>query len=284
MAFSNPFARDVEGTRRNINAYRALTLLSFLLQFITSIYYTSNAPHDGAFPHYTIFGMSNHHVTPFTPSHVFVAIYWIALWFLQVGYIWHLFRSDETAVSSAASVGSHFILFNLLHFAWIMLWVRSHTVWSEVILVINFFQLTAVYFRNPTAPRLIHLPVAAMPLTFTFFAIFWNGAVMVDCHSLPCRVLANVAIWGIAAFAGFFLLAFKDYYVGFATSFLAAGLGVGQFFTKAIALQWPFAFAVMAITFIASLAVAIPGIFGTNASNAAHGRSGERAPLLQEDA
>jgi hypothetical protein len=108
-----------------------------------------------------------------------------------------------------------------------MLWVRSHTVWSEVILVINFFQLTAVYFRHPTAPRLIHLPVAAMPLTFTFFMLFWNGAIMVHCYSLACRVLANVAVWGIAAFAGFFLLAYNDYYVGFCTAFLAAGLGVG---------------------------------------------------------
>jgi len=94
-------------------------------------------------------------------------------------------------------------------------------------MIINFLQLVAVYFRNPTAPRLIHLPVAAMPLTFSFFMILWNGSVMVHCHGLVCRVLANVAVWGIAAFAGFFLLAFKDYYVGFATAFLAAGLGVG---------------------------------------------------------
>lgn len=108
---------------------------------------------------------------------------------------------------------------------------------------------------------------------------------MIHCHSLACRILANIAIWGIAMYAGFFLLAFKDYYVGFATSFLAAGLGVGQFLTKVIALQWPFAFAIMAITFLFSLTVAIPGIFGERTGGAEAGqRSGERAPLLHEDA
>lgn len=100
---------------------------------------------------------------------------------------------------------------------------------------------------------------------------------MVHCyHSLVCRVLANIAIWGIVGFAGFFLFAFNDFYVGFATSFLAAGLGVEQFFTKFIALQWPFAFAVMSICFIGSLMVAIPGILGRNERQV-----GERAPLLE---
>ena len=56
-----------------------------------------------------------------------------------------------------------------------------------------------------------------------------------------------------------------------------------QFFTKAIALQWPFAFAVMAIVFLASVAVAVPGIMGTT-DHTASGRRGERAPLLHEDA
>ncbi|KAF8253244.1 DUF1774-domain-containing protein [Wilcoxina mikolae CBS 423.85] len=279
VSLSNPFARDSEGTRRNIAAYRVLTLLSFILQFATTFYYVNNAPVDGSLGRHKIF---YGHATPFTLSTVFVDIYWVVLWILQVVYIYHLFKSDETAQNSAASVGSHFILYNVLHFVWVMLWVRSHTIIAEFVVVVNFLQLTAVYFRYHTAPRLIHLAVSAMPLTWTFFLLLWNGAVMVHCHSLVCRVFANVAVWGLAAFAGFFLLAFKDYYVGFATAFLAAGLGVGQFFTKVIALQWPFAFAVMAIVFLFSLATAIPGVLGGNTGNEATGRRGERAPLLQD--
>jgi len=284
MAFGNPFARDTEGVRRNITAYRVFTLLSFLLAFITTLYYTNNAPTDGSLARHSIFGMSDAHPSPFTPSHVFVGIYWIILWVLQSVYIWNLFSSDELAVDSAAAVGSHFILFNLLHFAWVMLWVRGHAVVAEVILAIQFLQLQGVYFRYHNAPRLIHLAVTVMPLTFTYFLLFWDGAVMVHCHKLFCRIFANVAVWGIAAFAGFFLLGFRDFYVGFCTAYLAAGLGVGQFFIEAFALQWPFAFAVMAITFLGSLVVAIPSILGRDTSYQATGRYGERAPLLHDDA
>ena len=80
-----------------------------------------------------------------------------------------------------------------------------------------------------------------MPLVWTFFALFWNGAVMVRCENAAvCRILANVAIWGIIPFAGVFLFGYGDWTVGLATSFLAAGLAVGQFFMKVFALQWIF--------------------------------------------
>jgi len=280
MAFSNPFSRSAEGTRRNITAYRILTLVSWIIQFVTTWYYFSNAPTDGKH-HHTLFGWD---ATPFSLNSVFVGLYWIVLWILQLVYVWHLFQSDEVAVDSAAAVGSHFISYNLLQFAWVMLWTRGHTVIAEIFLLVNFFNLLAAYLRYPTAPRLIHLPVSAMPLTFTFFMILWDGAIMVHCHSTLCRILANIAIWSIPLYAGTFLLVFKDYYVGFATAFLAAGLGVGQFFTKVVALQWPFAFAVMAIVFVFSLVVAIPGILGRDSGAEASGRSGERAPLLREGA
>jgi len=279
MPFPNPFARDSEGTRRNITAYKALSIVSWLLQFAVTLYYVFDVAGHGALARRSV-GMGNVYVTPFTISPVFVAIYWVVLWVYQMVYVWHLFRSDEVVVNSAAAVGGHFILYNLLHFTWVMLWTHGINFIAEIIVVINFLQLTALYFRHPAAPRMIHIAVSALPITFTYFLLFWNGAVMLHCHSLACRIIANVAIWGIAAFAGFFLLAFKDYYVGFATAFLAAGLGVEQFYSKVIALQWPFAFAVMAITFFASLAVAAPTITG----RAAGDTTGERAPLLQGEA
>ncbi|KAL7266876.1 hypothetical protein RUND412_010558 [Rhizina undulata] len=283
MPFTNPFSgRYSEGTSRNLTAYRVFSLLSFLLAIITTIAYTNSAPHDGKWPRRTIFGQSDAHITPFTENYIFVSIYWIVLYVLQVVYIAHLFGSDEVAQIQATSIGSHFILFNLLQFAWVMLWCRSHFFWSEVVQVINFLQLTMIYLCNPTTPRLIHASVLAMPLTYTFFMVFWNGAVMVHCHSLPCRILANVAIWGILVYALFFLLAFKDYHVGFATAFLTAGLGVGQFFTKVIALQWIFAFTIMAVVFFVTLVVAIPGIIIATTRASATGDSRERAPLLED--
>lgn len=75
--------------------------------------------------------------------------------------------------------------------------------------------------------------------------------------------------------------------MGFSLSVLSASLGVGQFFTKAIAFQWIFAFTIMAVLFVATLAIAIPGIFGKEFAwrrDNTHVVSAdqERAPLLDD--
>jgi len=290
MAFGNPFARVREDENpRNVLFYKVTTIVVFLLNLVFTIMYTTGHPQDGKYHRHSIYGQSNAHITPFTPSYVFTSIYWIVLYLFQLGYIWHLFSDNETYVKSASSVGSHFILFNLFHFAWIMLWTRSHLFLSEMMVVFNFFQLIALYFRHSTTPRIVHISTVAMPLVWTFYLIFWNGAVMVHCHSLACRILANIAIWSFMVFGGFFLLIFKDYYVGFATSFLLAGLGVGQFLTKIIAFQWIFAFTIMAVVFIFSVIIAIPGILGAETGlegdhqhHHTAGAERERAPLLAD--
>jgi len=273
---SNPFARDdSESTQRNIAAYRIFTLISWLLVVLTAIVHAAETPH--------IFGWRHAWITPFTPNDIFIGIYWILMYVAQAGYIWHLFSRDDVLIKSAAAVGSHFILFNILTFVWLMLWTRSYHVVAEIIQIINFLHMAVAYFRNPRTQRLIHLPVFAMPLTWTFFSLYWNGALAVHCHGLACRIAANVFIWSFLGFAGFYLLAFKDYYVGFSTAYLMAGLGVAQFLTKAIALQWIFAFTIMAVIFVTSVAVAIPGVYGGYRTGAeASGNDRERAPLLQD--
>ncbi|KAH0536451.1 hypothetical protein FGG08_006664 [Glutinoglossum americanum] len=262
ISLVNPFSKRESHGRSSLIAYKAWTIITWLLVVVTGLYYCTHKPTEGKFKRRTIFGQSKAHPSPFTLDTVFVSIYWIVLWILQVGYIWQLFSSTTELVTSAANVGSHFILFNLLTFGHIMLWVRSHFWLAELLLVINFFNLTSLYFRNPTCTRHIHIPVTTAPLAWTYMAIFWNGAVMVHAHDLPARILANVVIWGILVFGGFFLVAYKDYMMGFELSYLTAALGVNQFLTKAIALQWIFAFAIMAALFILTLAVAVPGIFG----------------------
>lgn len=57
-------------------------------------------------------------------------------------------------------------------------------------------------------------------------AILWNGAAMVGAHSVPARILANIVIWSIFVFGLLFLVAFKDYTIGFELSILAAGTAV----------------------------------------------------------
>lgn len=74
--------------------------------------------------------------------------------------------------------------------------------------------------------------------------------------------------------------------MGLNLSILTAALGVGQFFTRAIAFQWIFAFIIMGILFIFTLLIAIPGIFGKEFSVRRDQNlvpaDQERAPLLDD--
>jgi len=74
--------------------------------------------------------------------------------------------------------------------------------------------------------------------------------------------------------------------MGFALSILTASLGVGQFLAKTFALQWIFAFVIMGVLFLATLGIAIPGIFGKEISFRREGAvvppDQERAPLLDD--
>lgn len=134
----------------------------------------------------------------------------IVLFILQLGYIGHLFSKNTDHVHAAASVGSHFILNNLFHFAFVMLFVRSHFIWAELILILNFFNLVSLYFRHNTYPRFIHTPVASAPLAWTFVAIYWNGALMIHHPDhLVARIFGNIFIWAILVFGMFFIIIYK---------------------------------------------------------------------------
>jgi hypothetical protein len=220
----NPFAKRDEHARASVNTYRVLTLISWLLPVIASVYYTFKSPgkHEGPHNH-RIWKQNDRRRTPFAMNDIITSIYWIALFLLQVGYVGHLYARNKTYVYAAANVGSHFITHNLFFFGFIMLWVRGHFWIAEILLIINFFNLSAAYFRHPTTPRFIHVPVVSGPLAWNFVALYWCGAAAVNSNSLPARILANIAIWGILAYGVFFLAAYKDYTMGFALSILAAG-------------------------------------------------------------
>ncbi|KAF2198366.1 DUF1774-domain-containing protein [Delitschia confertaspora ATCC 74209] len=277
----NPFSRRDEHSRNALVGYKIGTAISWLLLVITSIYYTFRAPGEGHKPRRTIWGQNSAHHTPFALNSVITSIYWIVLYLLQLGYSWHLYSSETTYVAAAANVGSHFITHNLLIFGFIHLWVRSHFWLALLLIVVNFFNLSAAYFRHSTTPRTIHIATVSGPLAWNFVALYWVGAVAVGSHHIAARIVANIFIWGILMYGGFFLAAYKDYTMGFNLSVLAAALGVGQFFTAVIAVQWIEAFIIMAILFLLSTAVAsgnTPFKRGQVVSEDA-----ERAPLLADE-
>jgi len=287
MANLNPFARREAHSTQSIWTYKILSILSWLLLVVSTFYYSWNVPQDDIKKwRHTIWDVNRIYRTPFALNVVITSIYWIALFIFQIGYVTHLFSANVDWVNAAAGVGSHFIFNNVLQFAFVMLFVRGHFIWAELILIVNFFNLSSLYFRHNAHPRFIHIPVVSGPLAWTFVALYWNGAIAVNSHHLAARILANVAIWGILVYGLFFLVIFKDYTMGFALSILTAALGVGQFFTRAIAFQWIFAFIIMAILFLATLVIAIPGIFGKEISFRRDQNivpaDQERAPLLDD--
>ncbi|KAK1598295.1 ATP synthase F0 [Colletotrichum navitas] len=283
----NPFSKRESHSARTITTYKVLTILSWLLALIVTFYYTVNEPRDGFTIRRRIWDQNYLYPTAFTLNSVIVDIYWVVLFILQIGYVAHLFSSNSDYVNAAASVGSHFILNNLLHFAFVMLFVNSHFVWAEIILLINFANLSSLYFRHNTYPRFIHWPVVSAPLAWTFVAIYWNGAIMVPHpHSLVARIFGNIFIWSILVYGGFFIVAYKDYTIGFSLSVLAAAIGVAQFHRQFIAFQWIFAFTIMAVLFVSTIVVAYPAASGKDypwRSRSSAPADQERAPLLSND-
>lgn len=74
--------------------------------------------------------------------------------------------------------------------------------------------------------------------------------------------------------------------MGFELSILSAAIGVSQFLRQVIAFQWIFAFTIMATLFVATLLIAVPGIFGKEISfrrdTGVVSADQERAPLLDD--
>lgn len=280
----NPFAKRDSHSTGSVVTYKVLSVLSWLLSVITSVYLS----YDSEYTHHHHRGTIWHHNyanwSGFTQNSTISSIYWLVLFVLQFGYIIHLFSSKVETVNAACSVGSHFIFNNLLHTAWAFLFVNKHFVWSEVILILNFANLTSLYFRHNTYPRFIHLPAVSGPLAWTFFALYWNGAIMVPHqNSLVARVFANIFVWAILAYGMFFIVVYKDYTMGFALSVLSASLGVAQFERQIVAFQWIFAFTNMAVLFVFTMVVAVPAWSGKE-FNWGRRQTGdaERAPLLAE--
>lgn len=280
----NPFSKRESHSAQAVTTYKVLSILTWLLAVIVSVYY-SVQHRDGHHIKQSIWDINKIYLSAFTINRLMVEIFWAVLFLTQIGYVSALFSSSPDKVNSAASVGSHFIVNNLLHFAFVMLFVNNHFILAEIALVINFFNLTSQYFRHNSYSRYIHMPVVSAPLAWTFVAIYWNGAIMVyRPDNLIARVFANVFIWAILVYGLFYIVIYKDYTMGFSLSVLSAAIGVAQFTHKIITLQWIFAFTIMSILFLMTLVVAVPAWQGRDfAWRRAPPADTERAPLLADN-
>ncbi|EAU29566.1 predicted protein [Aspergillus terreus NIH2624] len=286
MSSYNPFSRRESHGRLSLSSYRVLVPLSWLLVVIVGIYYTVHAPHDVKHGH-AIFKQANRHTTPFSQSTVVAEIFWILLLLSQLSYVYHLFHRDAAVVTATANIGAHFVLNNLLIFAWILLWTRNHYWGAEVILIANYLNLNTAYWRHRTLPALVHLPAIAGPFAWTLMALFWNGAVAVDSNSFAARIAANVFIWVIFTVGLGHMMSTQDDLLGYSLSLLTLGLALKQFAIKTIALQWIFAFVIFAVFFVESLYISTTKYAGRDIffrKHAVVSEDREREPLLNEPA
>jgi len=279
----NPFAKRTSHSDQSILLYKITTTISWLLLVISAIYTTFAAPSG---PHSHKFWHNNPQ-TPFAQSSIFTSIYVLIIFILQGGYAYALYMSDETYVTAAANLGSHFIANNLLLFGFVHLFTRSHFWLALFLLVLNFGNLSLAYFRHSAAPRTIHVGTVSGPLAWNFVALYWVGAIAIHSNHFAARIVANVFIWGWLGYGMFFLVAYKDYTMGFALSVLSFSTGVGQFLTRPhlLQLQWIFAFSIGGLLFILSLAVGMPGLLGRDPFPRGQivSEDRERAPLLADD-
>jgi len=273
-------------SRTHLVALRIVTVVSWLLVVLTSFYYSFRRPHDGIAKHQrgnTIWGQNRAHHTPFALNTVISSIYWIVTYLVQIPYLYHLYAPADYIVP-AAQLAHAFTINNLFGFGFIHLWVRGYFGWALLLVILNWFNLTLTYFRYPKHPKLIHIAVLALPLAFTFVSLYWVGAAAVHARNLPSRIIANIFVWTWLVYGGFYLVAFKDWALGFALSVLTAALGVAQFLTVIVALQWIFAFTIMALLFVGSVIVAFPDATGIQLGRGqVVDEDRERAPLLSNE-
>ncbi|CAK7892517.1 hypothetical protein CAAN1_01S10440 [[Candida] anglica] len=269
-----------------LNTHKVATTLSLALSIYGNFrYLVGRSPYDK----HSGFHVDN---TPFTLNILVTLIFWGILYFLQVSFVTQTFFSSSSSTTGGNVsrseitnvVGWHFTVFNILSFVWSLLFARKHWFLSEIVLIINFLNIIVLYFGHKTYAikplstwTLVHLPTAAFPLSWLLYAIFWNGAVLFHIHKFVGRVVANVLIWDFLLVPGFFLFIFNDYGVGFSSTILAFGLGLGQLFTKAFALQWIFAFTIAGLLFVLSTIAAVTGGLHTQTRST----DAEAAPLLE---
>ncbi|ODV59776.1 DUF1774 domain-containing protein [Ascoidea rubescens DSM 1968] len=278
---------------------QVLTILSYILSIFGNFRYLifgKKGPLDDEDPFHL-------GITPFTANIFFIFIFWLCLYGVQLAYIIQLFYPDSrgttsltkitstsTRLSVSQVVGWHFTSFNILTFLWAFLFSKNHYILSELIVVINFFNILALFAVHKTYKIqrsdyffLIHLPTSSIPLAWLFYLLFWNGAVMFHFHeNLAARILANIFIWNFLFVPVFVLVTIKDWSFGLANSYLMFALGFGQLGIKVFALQWIFAFIISAVLFFFSVVVATGSTLANIGDGDEHvpGTNTENAPLL----
>lgn len=200
-------------------------------------------------------------VTPFSNFLIFLIIYWLVIYILQIIYLQkNLDLNIDNSDTNIVNITKSLIYFNVLTLIWTWLFKYKWFIFSEIILLIELFVVLNNYmnhkvysFRPWRNFLVINLTIGSLPLSWIFITIFWNGALMIPVNNLATRILANIFIWDFLLIGLGFLYFFNDVTMGLSLAFLVLGMALNQLFLKFIALQWIFGFVISGLLFLFSL-------------------------------
>ncbi|KAK4065940.1 hypothetical protein Purlil1_13999 [Purpureocillium lilacinum] len=189
---------------------------------------SQGSPHDTE-PTHNPWALNYARPSSFTINSTLGYIFWSSLLNWQVLYIAQLFSRDNERVRQAVGVSGYFVLNNLLHSLFVILFVHSCFRWAEGILLLNFVNLSVLRFRHRALPLQVHLPAISLPQSWTFFALYWNGFMMVrDQPLIASRVAGGIFIWALLGYGILSLGAFKDAALSICLSIISVAIGIGQ--------------------------------------------------------
>lgn len=269
----------------DLNTHKGSIIVSWILAAVVTLrYLAGRLPQNKNDPYHVA-------DNPFTANIIVIMVYWSLMFLLQIAFVIQLFiplretgNGSENRLEISKKIGWHFTFFNLLVFLWTLLFVSGHYFWSDVFVVVNFLNILQLHRVHKThklesLPLLvfIHWPITAFPLSWLFYAIFMNTSVLFHVHKFVGRIISNVLIWAFLVVPGFALVVLNDWSIALTSSILTFGIGLGQLFTKAFALQWIFAFIISGLLFAGAVAAFVTSVFKTDRT------LDERAPLLEDN-
>ncbi|TWU71464.1 hypothetical protein ED733_002620 [Metarhizium rileyi] len=138
-------------------------------------------------------------------------LYWLNLFVRQLLCIGIALIPRKLAFRDAiVSTSSHFIAFNLLHLGSVTLVAYSYFAWAQIILVLNFANMSSLYFRYHHHALLAHSALVSGPLSWTSFAMYWNGF-RISPRSEGAHIVGSIFLWRMLGYGLFFAFAYKDF-------------------------------------------------------------------------
>ncbi|GBB83276.1 hypothetical protein RclHR1_01000032 [Rhizophagus clarus] len=174
--------RSIHAPSTKLKIFRTFNVITLLAFFSLNVYSLVISP--------SSIDICNKYPTYFTPSLIFVGIFWSILFFLQFSFTFYAQFNDVRIVQEVVGnfVSRWFYVSNLFMCGWLFFWMRESFILSGICVFMALTStaivqnhLTAQYITNhaliPTSViSFIHIPFS-MFAAFSFFLLFHNGFV-----------------------------------------------------------------------------------------------------------